>query len=42
MMFKDQPQRDFSAKQMDDIVAVSHILSEALDVTAVRFQVGFV
>jgi len=42
MMFKEHPQRDFSAKQMDDIVAVSHILSEALDVTAVRFQVGFV
>jgi hypothetical protein len=41
IMFKPQRQRDFSHKQMEDIEFISHILSQAIDVKAVRFQVGF-
>jgi hypothetical protein len=41
MMFKETPQRDFSDKQMADIEAISHILAQAIDIPAIRFQVGF-
>lgn len=41
MMFKHTPQRDFSDKQMADIEAISHVLAQAIDCTAIRFQVGF-
>jgi hypothetical protein len=40
-MFKDTPQRDFSSKQMEDIEYISHVLSQAINITAVRFQIGF-
>ena len=41
IMFKENPQRDFSNKQMEDLEIISHILSQAIDVEAVRFQIGF-
>lgn len=41
LMFKATPQRDFSDKQMADIEHISHILSQAIDVPAIRFQIGF-
>ena len=41
LMFKEVPQRDFSHKQMEDIEHISHMLSQAIDTPAVRFQIGF-
>lgn len=41
MMFKTPVQRDFSEKQCDDLEHISHILSQAIDSTAIRFQIGF-
>ena len=42
MLFKDNPQRDLSNKQMDDLVYISHILGQVwTGCTPMRFQIGF-
>lgn len=41
MMFKQPQQRDLTKKQMEDIEYISIKLSQVLDITPVRFQVGF-
>lgn len=40
MLFKDQPQRDFSNKQMEDLEYVSLVVSQLGDCEAIRFQIG--
>jgi hypothetical protein len=42
MMFKAEPQRDFSAKQMSDLEAIFYPLSVLFpDIHPFRFQIGF-
>lgn len=41
MMFKTPQQRDLTRKQMDDIEYISAKLGQVIDITDVRFQIGF-
>jgi hypothetical protein len=41
MMFKDQPQRDLTDKQMADLEYISAVISQLSGCEAIRFQIGF-
>lgn len=41
MMFKQPQQRDLTRKQMEDIEYIGLKLSQVIDITAVKFQIGF-
>ena len=40
MMFKENPQRDLTDKQMEDIEWIAGELAKFLDTEAIRFQIG--
>lgn len=42
MMFKENPQRDFTNKQMEDIEYISSVIGNSYEgLTPIRFQIGF-